>query len=87
MMLDVAYVVDLVLQLGQLVPGEATVLGIKVELVNRGRVRRGKLYYLRALRGNAARIRTKLGSYASALAPKEPEAAEAVKQDAPADGK
>lgn len=41
-------------------------LVVKVELVNRGRVRRGKLYYLRALRGNAARIRTKLGSYASA---------------------
>lgn len=50
---------------------------VKIELVNRGRVRRGKLYYLRGLRGNAARIRTKLGSYASALAPKpEPEPAE-----------
>ena len=38
---------------------------VKVELVNRGRVRRAKLYYLRELRGNAARIRTKLGDYTS----------------------
>lgn len=52
---------------------EASPLVTKVELVNRGRVRRGKLYYLRALRGNAARIRTKLGSYASALVPPESE--------------
>ena len=29
----------------------------KVEVVRRGRVRRAKLYYLRALRGKAARIR------------------------------
>ena len=29
----------------------------KVELVNRGRVRRSRLYYLRKLRGKAARIR------------------------------
>ncbi len=29
----------------------------KVELVRRGRVRRAKLYYLRSLRGKAARIR------------------------------
>ena len=28
-----------------------------VEIVQRGKVRRAKLYYLRALRGNAARIR------------------------------
>ena len=48
----------------------------KVELVNRGRVRRGKLYYLRALRGNAARIRTKLGKYPSALKPKTDSAPE-----------
>ena len=52
---------------------EASPLVTKVELVNRGRVRRGKLYYLRALRGNAARIRTKLGSYASSLAPETSE--------------
>lgn len=67
---------------------DASPLVTKVELVNRGRVRRGKLYYLRALRGNAARIRTKLGSYASALATPEPapepEAAPAA--DAPAEG-
>lgn len=61
---------------------EASPLVTKVELVNRGRVRRGKLYYLRELRGNAARIRTKLGGYASALEAKaKPEpAADAVKQ-------
>jgi len=54
---------------------EASPLVTKVELVNRGRVRRGKLYYLRSLRGNAARIRTKLGTYASALTVSEPEPA------------
>jgi large subunit ribosomal protein L19 len=31
----------------------------KVEIVNRGRVRRARLYYLRELRGKAARIKTK----------------------------
>ncbi|MBN2808554.1 MAG: 50S ribosomal protein L19 [Deltaproteobacteria bacterium] len=30
----------------------------KIELVNSGRVRRAKLYYMRNLRGKAARIRT-----------------------------
>ena len=53
-------------------------------------MRRGKLYYLRALRGNAARIRTKLGGYASALetAPEEPAeaAVQQATQQAPADG-
>jgi large subunit ribosomal protein L19 len=29
----------------------------RVELITRGRVRRGKLYYLRNLKGKAARIR------------------------------
>jgi large subunit ribosomal protein L19 len=29
----------------------------KVEVVNRGRVRRAKLYYLRKLKGKAARIK------------------------------
>ncbi len=48
----------------------------KVELVTRGKVRRAKLYYLRGLRGNAARIRRKLGSYASVLSSPEPEAVE-----------
>lgn len=41
---------------------------VKVELVSRGRVRRAKLYYLRDLSGNAARIKEKLGDYASMLA-------------------
>ena len=40
----------------------------KVELVNRGKVRRAKLYYLRELRGNAARITSKLGGYGAILA-------------------
>ncbi len=31
----------------------------KIEIVNRGRVRRARLYYLRHLRGKAARIKTK----------------------------
>ncbi|MFO7786050.1 MAG: 50S ribosomal protein L19 [Thermodesulfobacteriota bacterium] len=31
----------------------------KVELVSRGRVRRGRIYYMRKLRGKAARIREK----------------------------
>ncbi len=31
----------------------------KVELVSRGRVRRGRIYYMRNLRGKAARIREK----------------------------
>ncbi len=39
----------------------------KIELVTRGRVRRAKLYYLRDLQGNAARIRAKLGDYAQVL--------------------
>lgn len=45
----------------------------KIELVNRGRVRRAKLYYLRELRGNAARIRTKLGAYSSKVLAAEPQ--------------
>jgi large subunit ribosomal protein L19 len=31
----------------------------RIEVVNRGRVRRARLYYLRHLRGKAARIKTK----------------------------
>lgn len=31
----------------------------KIEIVSRGRVRRGRLYYLRKLRGKAARIKEK----------------------------
>ncbi len=41
---------------------------VKVELVTRGKVRRAKLYYLRNLRGNAARIKSKLGDYGELLA-------------------
>ena len=41
---------------------------VGVELVARGDVRRAKLYYLRDLRGNAARIRRKIGDYSEVLA-------------------
>jgi large subunit ribosomal protein L19 len=56
----------------------------KVELVTRGRVRRAKLYYLRNLRGNAARIRRRLGNYASTMIDTADNAAES---DADADAK
>lgn len=39
-------------------PLHATVID-KIEVIRRGRVRRAKLYYLRELRGKAARIREK----------------------------
>jgi large subunit ribosomal protein L19 len=39
----------------------------QVELVSRGNVRRAKLYYLRDLSGNAARIREKRGEYADLI--------------------
>jgi large subunit ribosomal protein L19 len=48
----------------------------KVELVSRGKVRRSKLYYLRDRRGNAARIKRKVGDYKSAMAAIEAEKAE-----------
>ncbi len=44
---------------------------VDVELVTRGRVRRAKLYYLRDLRGNAARIRRKQGGYTDVLVSKK----------------
>jgi large subunit ribosomal protein L19 len=49
----------------------------KVELVTRGKVRRAKLYYLRELRGNAARITSKLGNYGAILARQSEKQAEA----------
>lgn len=55
----------------------------KVELVTRGRVRRAKLYYLRDLRGNAARIKSKLGAYGATLA--VPAAEPEAKTDAPSE--
>ena len=48
----------------------------KIELVSRGKVRRAKLYYLRDRRGNAARIKRKVGLYKSAQA-----AADALKSE------
>ncbi len=66
---------------------------VKVELVSRGRVRRAKLYYLRDLSGNAARIREKLGDYAELLSGAPSQATEsdvqlaegALSDDKPAD--
>ena len=48
----------------------------RIELISRGKVRRAKLYYLRDRRGNAARIKRKVGDYKSALAALEAEKAE-----------
>jgi large subunit ribosomal protein L19 len=39
----------------------------KIELISRGKVRRAKLYYLRDRRGNAARIKRKVGAYKDLL--------------------
>lgn len=41
----------------------------KIELISRGKVRRAKLYYLRDRRGNAARIKRKVGAYKDLLTP------------------
>lgn len=54
----------------------------KVELVTRGKVRRAKLYYLRELRGNAARITAKLGDYGQILARQAEKQAESVQDQA-----
>ena len=59
----------------------------KVEIKGRGHVRRARLYYLRELRGKAARLRSKLRDL-SALVPEEgepvgPESVEPVPGDAP----
>lgn len=35
----------------------------KIEVVNRGRVRRSKIYYIRKLRGKAARIKERVKTY------------------------
>ena len=48
----------------------------KIELAKEGRVRRAKLYYLRELRGKAARIREKERVLASAAGASTPAAAE-----------
>ena len=48
----------------------------QIDLISRGKVRRAKLYYLRDRRGNAARIKRKVGDYKSAMAAIEAEKAE-----------
>lgn len=55
---------------------------VKVELVNRGKVRRAKLYYLRNLRGNAARIKSKLGDYGEVIAKQAQTQGEAAQEQA-----
>ena len=60
----------------------------KIEVVRRGRVRRAKLYYLRKLRGKAARIREldtrqlNKGAAAAPAAPTNTPGAEAASSDA-----
>lgn len=52
----------------------------KVEIKSRGHVRRSRLYYLRALRGKKARLRTKLRDL-SALLPESPQAGTAAEAE------
>jgi len=54
----------------------------KFELVQRGRVRRAKLYYLRDLRGKKARIKERRIDDAKLIAMEEVEAAEAADTEA-----
>ena len=51
-----------------------------IELVRRGEVRRSKLYYLRNLRGKAARITERSDYEAAAPMPAEKSAAKAAKE-------
>jgi large subunit ribosomal protein L19 len=56
----------------------------KIEIVQRGRVRRAKLYYLRELRGKRARIRERREAPGTIVATEpEPEAAAAVEEPQP----
>jgi len=52
----------------------------KVEIKSRGHVRRSRLYYLRALRGKKARLRTKLRDL-SALIPDSPQVGTAAEAE------
>lgn len=54
----------------------------KIEVVRHGKVRRSKLYYLRALRGKKAKIMERKGIEIKALGLGQPEAAEAAEQEA-----
>ena len=65
-------------------PLHATVID-KIEVVRRGRVRRAKLYYLRNLRGKAARIREKDMRTAKGKAVIAAAAAAAARASAPAE--
>ena len=57
----------------------------RLEIVQRGRVRRAKLYYLRDLRGKKARIRERRIDDAKLAAMEEAEAARAAEAEAEAD--
>jgi large subunit ribosomal protein L19 len=48
----------------------------KIEIAKQGKVRRAKLYFLRGLRGKAARIKEKERVYASAAGATQPDIAE-----------
>jgi large subunit ribosomal protein L19 len=69
-------------------PLHATVID-RIDVVRRGRVRRAKLYYLRKLRGKAARIRERdtRGERLAAAAAKASKAAAAETAAAPAEVK
>ena len=63
----------------------------RIDVVRHGRVRRAKLYYLRKLRGKAARIRERdtrgeVAAAAAAAAAANPKSATAEPVDAPAEG-
>ena len=54
----------------------------KLEVVTRGKVRRAKLYYLRALRGRKARIKERREAYAELLPEDELDESEEVESEA-----
>ena len=57
----------------------------KLEIVQRGRVRRAKLYYLRELRGKKARIRERREAPGKAVLEPEPAAEETEETEEPAE--
>ena len=56
----------------------------KIEIVNRGVVRRARLFYLRPLRGKSARIKARYGEIPEEETGQQPEAAEQAEEAEPA---